>query len=66
LARGIERERRATNDTWLAHLARHQCRMRGPAEAGTIYLGQCHVAVDRPEAELAEIERWRTKSLEHS
>jgi pyruvate,orthophosphate dikinase len=35
-------------------------------EAGTIYLGQCHVVVDRPEAELAEIERWRTKSLEHS
>jgi pyruvate, orthophosphate dikinase len=35
-------------------------------EAGTIYLGQCHVAVDRPEAELAEIELWRTKSLEHS
>ena len=35
-------------------------------EAGTIYLGQCHVVVDRPETELAEVERWRTKSLEHS
>jgi len=35
-------------------------------EMGTIYLGQCNVVVDRPEAELAEIERWQTKSLEHS
>jgi pyruvate,orthophosphate dikinase len=35
-------------------------------EAGAIYLGQCRVVVDRPEAELAEIERWRTKSFEHS
>jgi pyruvate, orthophosphate dikinase len=35
-------------------------------EAGTIFLGQCNVVVDRPDAELAEIERWRTKSLEHS
>jgi pyruvate,orthophosphate dikinase len=35
-------------------------------EMGTIYLGQCNVVVDQPEAELAEIERWRTKSLEHS
>jgi len=34
-------------------------------EAGTIYLGQCNVVVDRPETELAEIERWRIKSLEH-
>jgi hypothetical protein len=32
----------------------------------TIYLGQSKVAIDRPNAELAEIERWRTKSLEHS
>ena len=33
---------------------------------GTIYLGQSKVAIDRPDAELAEIERWRTKSLERS
>jgi hypothetical protein len=33
---------------------------------GTIYLGQSKVAIDRPDAELAEIERWRTKPLEHS
>jgi pyruvate,orthophosphate dikinase len=31
-------------------------------EAGTIYLGQCNVAVDRPEAELAEVERWRAEA----
>jgi pyruvate,orthophosphate dikinase len=31
-------------------------------EVGAIYLGRCNVAVDRPEAELAEIERWRAKS----
>ena len=35
-------------------------------EAGAIYLGQCRVVVERLDAELAEIERWRTKSLEHS
>jgi len=28
--------------------------------AGTIYLQQCNIAIDRPEAKLAEIERWRT------
>jgi pyruvate,orthophosphate dikinase len=28
--------------------------------AGTIYLQRCNIAIDRPEAELAEIERWRT------
>ena len=28
-------------------------------ETGAIYLGRCDVAVDRPEAELAEVERWR-------
>jgi pyruvate,orthophosphate dikinase len=33
-------------------------------EAGSIYLGQCDVVVDRPDAELAEIERWRSKPLE--
>lgn len=35
-------------------------------ETGAIYLGQSKVAIDRPDAELAEIERWQTKSLEHS
>jgi pyruvate, orthophosphate dikinase len=30
------------------------------AEAGTIYRGRCEVAVERPEAELAEIARWRS------
>jgi hypothetical protein len=30
-------------------------------EAGAIYHGRCTVIVERPEAELAEIERWRTK-----
>jgi hypothetical protein len=33
---------------------------------GTIYLGQSKVAIVRPDAELAEIDRWRTKALEHS
>jgi pyruvate,orthophosphate dikinase len=27
--------------------------------AGTIYLGRCTVATERPEAELAEIDHWR-------
>lgn len=31
-------------------------------EAGTIYLGQCNVLIEQPEAELAEIERWRGKA----
>jgi len=35
-------------------------------EAGAIYLGRCNVVADRPEAELAEIERWRSKSLAHA
>ena len=34
-------------------------------EAGTIYLQRCDVAVERPDAELAEIERWRTHPAEH-
>ena len=34
------------------------------AEKGAIYLGRCNVAVERPEEELAEIERWRAESLE--
>jgi pyruvate, orthophosphate dikinase len=28
-------------------------------ETGAIYFGRCDVTVDRPEAELAEVERWR-------
>ena len=32
-------------------------------ETGTIYRGRCNVVADRPEAELAELERWRSKSL---
>ena len=28
-------------------------------ESGAIYLGRCDIIVDRPEADLAEIERWR-------
>jgi pyruvate,orthophosphate dikinase len=31
--------------------------------AGTIHLGQGNVLTDRPEAELAEVERWRIDSL---
>jgi pyruvate,orthophosphate dikinase len=34
--------------------------------AGTIYLGRGNVVVDRPEAELAELDRWRTTTLEQS
>ena len=30
-------------------------------EAGAIYLGHCNVVVERPDAELAEIERWRSE-----
>jgi pyruvate,orthophosphate dikinase len=33
-------------------------------EEGTIYLGRCNVVVDRPEAEWAEVERWRTESFD--
>ena len=29
-------------------------------ETGTIYLGRGNVVADRPEAELAEIQRWRS------
>jgi pyruvate,orthophosphate dikinase len=50
--------------------AHHSARLAGTAidegdwlsidgEAGTIYLGRANVVVERPEAELAEIERWR-------
>jgi len=31
--------------------------------AGTIYLGRGNVVVDRPEAELAIVNRWRNASL---
>jgi hypothetical protein len=32
-------------------------------EAGTIYPGRCNIAVDRPDAGLAEIERWRSAEV---
>ena len=35
-------------------------------ETGAIYLGRCDVVAERPDAELAEIERWRSKSLAHA
>ncbi len=31
-------------------------------EVGTIYLGGREIVVDRPDAALAEVERWRSKS----
>jgi len=34
-------------------------------ETGAIYLGQVKVAVERPDAELAEIERWRNHAIRH-
>lgn len=30
-------------------------------EAGSIYLGRCEIVAERPDAELAVVERWRTK-----
>jgi pyruvate, orthophosphate dikinase len=33
---------------------------------GLIYLGRSQIIIDRPEMELAEIERWRIGSLEHA
>jgi hypothetical protein len=33
-------------------------------EAGPIYLKRCDVTVDRPEKELAEVERWRIQAAE--
>ena len=33
-------------------------------EAGTIHLGRGKIVFDRPEDELAQIERWRVKPLE--
>jgi pyruvate,orthophosphate dikinase len=35
-------------------------------EVGAIYRDRCRVVVDRPEAEIAEIEHWRNKVLENS
>ncbi len=35
-------------------------------ETGAIYLGRGNVVAERPDAELAEIERWRSKSLAHA
>jgi pyruvate,orthophosphate dikinase len=57
--------------------ASHRARLAGTAieegdwlsidgETGAIYLGRCNVVAERPEAELAEIERWRSKPLEHA
>jgi len=31
-------------------------------ESGAIYLGRCEVASERPEAELAEVARWRSRT----
>ena len=53
--------------------ASHSARLAGTAleegdwlsidgEAGTIYLGRCDCVVERPEAELAEVARWRNES----
>ena len=33
-------------------------------EAGAIYPGRCDVVIDRPDEELAEVARWRSKALE--
>jgi pyruvate,orthophosphate dikinase len=33
--------------------------------SGAIYCGRGKVVVDRPEADLVQIERWRNHSLEH-
>ena len=34
-------------------------------QTGAVYLGQVKIAVERPDAELAEIERWRNHSTRH-
>jgi pyruvate,orthophosphate dikinase len=58
-------------------VAGHSARLDGAAiregdwlsidgEQGTVYLGQREVVIERPDAELAEIERWRSKSPSHS
>ena len=57
--------------------ANHSARLAGTAitegdwlsidgEAGTIHLGRCEIVIERPDAELLEIERWRAKSLAHA
>jgi pyruvate,orthophosphate dikinase len=54
-------------------VASHGARLAGSAikegdwlsidgEAGTIHLGRCDVIVERPDAELKEIERWRSRA----
>jgi pyruvate,orthophosphate dikinase len=35
-------------------------------ESGAIHIGRGHVVAERPEAELAEIEHWRSKALAHA
>ena len=32
--------------------------------AGTVHLGRSHIAIEQPEAELAEIARWRAEAVE--
>jgi len=34
-------------------------------QTGAVYLGQVKVAVERPDAELAEIEHWRNHTTRH-
>jgi pyruvate,orthophosphate dikinase len=57
--------------------ASHSARLAGTAikegdwlsidgETGAIYRGRGNVVAEQPEAELAEIERWRSKPLEHA
>jgi pyruvate, orthophosphate dikinase len=57
--------------------ANHSARLAGTAikegdwlsidgEAGTIHLGRCEIVIERPDAELREIERWRAKSPAHA
>ena len=54
-------------------VAGHSARLAGHAlkegdwlsidgEAGTIHLGRCKVADERPDAELAEVARWRNEA----
>jgi len=58
-------------------VANHAARLAGTAirqgdwlsidgETGVIYLGRGTIVVDQPEAELKEIERWRSMAIEHA
>jgi pyruvate,orthophosphate dikinase len=58
-------------------VANHAARLAGTAirqgdwlsidgETGVIYLGRGTIVVDQPEAELKEVERWRSMALEHA